>query len=79
MELIAEGKMKPVIDKVLPLEQARRGPAPDPGPRGVRQGRRDAVTAWHTAQPHSGAGRKRNPESCSRMMDSGFAAEAAPE
>jgi NADPH:quinone reductase-like Zn-dependent oxidoreductase len=25
MELIAEGKMRPVIDKVLPLEEAREG------------------------------------------------------
>jgi NADPH:quinone reductase-like Zn-dependent oxidoreductase len=25
MKLIAEGKMRPVIDKVLPLEQAREG------------------------------------------------------
>jgi NADPH:quinone reductase-like Zn-dependent oxidoreductase len=25
MQMIAEGKMKPVIDKVLPLEQAREG------------------------------------------------------
>jgi alcohol dehydrogenase len=25
MELIQQGKMKPVIDKVLPLEQAREG------------------------------------------------------
>jgi alcohol dehydrogenase len=25
MQLIAEGKMKPVIDKVLPLEQASEG------------------------------------------------------
>jgi alcohol dehydrogenase len=25
MQMIAEGKMKPVIDKVLPLEEAREG------------------------------------------------------
>ena len=25
MDLISEGKIKPVIDKVLPLEQAREG------------------------------------------------------
>ena len=25
MKLIAQGRMKPVIDKVLPLEQAREG------------------------------------------------------
>ena len=25
MELIQQGKMKPVIDKVLPLDQAREG------------------------------------------------------
>ena len=44
MELIHEGKFKPVIDKVLPLGAGARGPAPDPGPRGHRQGRGGAVT-----------------------------------
>ena len=43
MTLIQQGKMKPVIDKVLPLERGARGPAPDPGPRGHRQGRGHAV------------------------------------
>ena len=41
--MIQQGQIKPVIDKVLPLEQARRRPAADPGPRGDRQGRGDAM------------------------------------
>ena len=43
MEMIQQGKIKPVIDKVLPLEQARRRTSPDPGPRDFRQGGGDAV------------------------------------
>ena len=43
MELIADGKLKPVIDKVLPLGTGRGGPAAHPGPRGDRQGRCHAV------------------------------------
>ena len=33
MDMIQQGTMKPVIDKVLPLEQAARRAAPHPGPR----------------------------------------------
>ena len=44
MKLIADGKFKPVIDKVLPLGTGRRRPAADPGPRGDRQGRGHAVS-----------------------------------
>ena len=43
MALIQQGKMKPVIDKVLPLDAGARGLAADPGPRGHRQGRGGAV------------------------------------
>ena len=33
MQLISQGKIKPVIDKVLPLEEASEGLAADPGPQ----------------------------------------------
>ena len=46
-----KGKMKPVIDKVLPLEQARRRLAPDPGPQGHRQGGGDAMTRARRPSP----------------------------
>ena len=43
MDMI-KGKMKPVIDTVVPLDGARRI-APDPGPEGHRQGRGGAMTS----------------------------------
>ena len=43
MKLIAEQKMRPVIDKVLPLEAGARGTAADREPRSDRQGRGRAV------------------------------------
>ncbi len=51
MDLISAGKIKPVIDKVLPLEQAREGLAPDPGPRGDRQGGGDAIGTVMPVEP----------------------------
>ncbi len=50
-----QSKIKPVVDKVLPLEQARRGPAADPGPRGAGQGRGDAMSD----KPHDSLPRSR--------------------
>ena len=44
MDMIAAGRMKPLIDRVLPLERGRRGPAPDRGPRSDRQDRGDAMS-----------------------------------
>ena len=44
MELIAEGKMQAGDRQGAAARAGARGPAPDPGPRGHRQGGGDAVT-----------------------------------
>ena len=60
MALIAAGKIKPVIDKVLPLERGARRLAPDRGPRSDRQSGGDAVTLCH--HPPTGPARSGRPD-----------------
>ena len=55
MEMIADGKLKPVIDKVLPLEQAAEGLRLIAGPQSDRQSRGDAMSEEHDHRASPGA------------------------